>query len=127
MILKSEYYNETQIESIIFSYGFKEGKLLEKEKIKANVNFQHYKNNKLIISYNPLDYGYLISKIEFDNYVQYILQTKEKTIVKINKFDNYNEVSFIIDGNTILNFKDEFISDNKFTRILDNKIFYFKI
>lgn len=29
--LKSEYYNETQIESLILSYGFKEGKIKDKQ------------------------------------------------------------------------------------------------
>jgi len=64
MIYKSEYYNETSIESFIFSYGFKEEKIIEKEKFKENVNFQKYKNNNLVISYNPLDFGKLISEFK---------------------------------------------------------------
>jgi hypothetical protein len=32
----------------------------------------------------------------------------------------------VLGGESILNFRDEFISDNKFIRILDNKKFYFE-
>jgi hypothetical protein len=126
MILKSEYYNETPVESFVFSFGFKDEKISEKEIIKTNLNFQKYKNNKLVISYNPLEFGILISKTKFDNYIQFILQNNDNILVRINQFDKYNEVSLISGGNTILNFKDEFIMENKFVRILDNKKFYFE-
>jgi hypothetical protein len=126
MILKSEYYNETPVESFVFSLGFKDEKISEKEIIKTNLNFQKYKNNKLVISYNPLEFGILISKTKFDNYIQFILQNNDNILVRINQFDKYNEVSLISGGNTILNFKDEFIMENKFVRILDNKKFYFE-
>lgn len=43
----------------------------------------------------------------------------------INKFDNYNDVTLISGGVNILNYKDEWISENKFIRSLDNKKFYF--
>jgi hypothetical protein len=124
--LKNNYYNETPIESLIFSYGFKNEKLSEKETINLNVNIQKYENNKLVISYNPLDYGKLILKNEFEDYTQFILQTKENLLVKINKFEVYNEVELVLRGESILKFRDEWISENKFIRILDNKIFYFE-
>jgi hypothetical protein len=126
MIYKSEYYNETSVESFIFSYGFKNEKIVDKEIISINVNIQKYENNKLTISYNPLDYGKLISENKLDNYTQFILQTNDNLLVKINKFKEYNEVSLISGGNTIFNFIDEYISENKFVRILDNKKFYFE-
>jgi hypothetical protein len=124
--LKNNYYNETPIESLIFSYGFKNEKLSEKETINLNVNIQKYENNKLVISYNPLDYGKLILKNEFEDYTQFILQTRENLLVKINKFEVYNEVELVLRGESILKFRDEWISENKFIRILDNKIFYFE-
>lgn len=124
--LKNNYYNETPINSLIFSFGFKNEKLSEKETINSNVNFQNYENNKLVISFNPLDYGKLILKNEIEDYTQFILQTRENLLVKINKFEVYNEVELVLGGESILKFRDEFISDNKFIRILDNKIFYFE-
>jgi hypothetical protein len=126
MEFKSEYYNETQITDFVFSYGFKEGIAPIKEKFKTDVNLQNYKNNNLVISYNPLDFGIPISENKFENYTQFILQTNDNLLVKINKFDDYNQVEYISGGNTILDFKDEFISENKFMRILDNKKFYFE-
>ena len=126
MILKSEYYNETPIVSFLFSYGFKNEKLSEKETINFKVNFQKYENNKLVISYNPLDYGKLILKNEFKDYTQFILQTRENLVVKINKFEEYNEVELVLGGESILKFRDDWISENKFIRTLDNKKFYFE-
>jgi DNA polymerase type B, organellar and viral len=126
MIYKSEYYNETPITSFIFSYGFINEKINEKEIIQSNINFQSYKNNKLPISFNPLDYGKLISEMKWENYIQFILQSKENLLFNINKFENHNEISLISGGNIILNFKDEFLSENKFVRILDNKKYYFE-
>ena len=126
MEFKSEYYNEIPITDFVFSYGFKEGIAPNKENFKTDLNFQNYKNNNLVISYNPLDYGILISENKFENYTQFILQTSDNLLVKINKFDDYNQVEYISGGNTILEFKDEFISENKFVRILDNKKFYFE-
>ncbi len=124
--LKNNYYKESPIESLIFSYGFKKGKLIEKETFNSNVNFQKYENNKLVVSYNPLDYGKLIIKNEFKDYTQFILQTRENLLVNINKFEVYNEVELVLRGESILKFRDELISDNKFIRILDNKKFYFE-
>ena len=42
---KSEYYNETPIESLIFSYGFKNQKIQNKDNINIkNIQIQNYKN-----------------------------------------------------------------------------------
>jgi hypothetical protein len=126
MIYKSEYYNETPIISIIFSYGFKDGKAPNKEILNSNLNFQNYNNNKLVISYNPLDYGKLILEVKLEDYTQYVLQTKGNLVVNIKKFEKHNEIEISSGGKIISKFKDEFISENKFVRILDNKNFYFE-
>src|SRR5947208_552784 len=49
MEFKSEYYNETQIESFIITFGFKDGKISDKINIKTNLTFKNYKNNKEIL------------------------------------------------------------------------------
>lgn len=126
MIYKSEYYNETPVESIIFSYGFKDGLAPVRESFKTKLNFQNYKDNKLVISYNPLDYGKLISEFKWDNYIQFVLQTKDNYIVNFLKYDNYNLIEIVSGGDIIIKFRDEFISENKFLRILDNKKYYFE-
>src|SRR6267142_1595912 len=65
MEFKSEYYNETQIDSFIISYGFKEGIISEKNIIKSDLSFQKYKNNNLVISFNPLDFGKVLTINKF--------------------------------------------------------------
>jgi hypothetical protein len=126
MIYKSEYYNETPIISFIFSYGFLDKKLEAKEIFSTKVNFQKYENNKLVVSYNPLDFGKLVSEIKFENYTKFILQTSDNLLVNINKFEEFNEVELFSGGNIILKFRDEFISKNKFVRVLENKKYYFE-
>lgn len=127
MKFKSEYYNETQIESIVFSYGFKNGKINNKESIPINkVNLQNYKDNNLPISMNPMNYGRLINENILENKILYILQNDKGQTITFNKFDNYNEVEFFKSGIALVKFKDIFINENKFMRIIDNKKFYFE-
>jgi hypothetical protein len=60
MIYKSEYYNETPIESIIFSYGFKEGLVENKNLVNQDLTYHDCYNYKIPISMNPLDYGTIL-------------------------------------------------------------------
>jgi hypothetical protein len=83
MEFKSEFYKETQIESFIFSYGFKEGSAPIKESFKEILSLQNYKNNKLPISYNPLDYGKIITTFVYDNYTHFVIQTKEGNLINL--------------------------------------------
>jgi len=126
MEFKSEYYNETQIESFLFSYGFKQGKAAIKENIKRELTFQDYKNNKLPISYNPLDYGILNTKFNYDNYTEFIIQTKDGYLINFKQYKEYNEVEIYNKTNIMIKYKDELINKNKFIRIIDNKKFLFE-
>jgi hypothetical protein len=126
MDFKSEYYNETQIESMVISYGFKDGKINRKNVINSNLNYQYYNNNKLVISFNPLDFGKLISKTELVNETLYILQNKNNLVIKILNSKNKNSIEIFKDANLIIKFEDLKISDSKFVRILKNKKFYFE-
>src|SRR6266850_813273 len=94
MEFKSEYYNETQIDSFIISYGFKEGIISEKNIIKSDLSFQKYKNNNLVISFNPLDFGKVLTINKLVNETLYILQTKDNLITKI-LFSKENNSKFI--------------------------------
>jgi len=126
MEFKSEYYNETQIESFIITFGFKDGKISDKINIKTNLTFQNYKNNNLLISFNPLDYGEIINIIKLDNETLYILQDKDNLIIKILNSENKNSIEIFKKGNLIINFNDFKLSENKFKRVIDNKKFYFE-
>ena len=44
----------------------------------------------------------------------------------ISKFEEYNEVEYFKNGKSLLKFRDEIISNNKFNRIIDSKKYYFE-
>src|SRR6266849_1863557 len=48
MKFKSEYYNETQIESLILSYGFKEGKIKNKDETIMFSKFNSYNEVEIL-------------------------------------------------------------------------------
>jgi hypothetical protein len=126
MEFKSEYYNETQIDSFIITYGFKKGKVESKNIDKSNLTFQIYKNNKLVISYNPLDFGKIINITKLDNETLYILQDKDNLLVQILKSENQNSIEIFKNGDLLVKFIDFYLGSNKFIRIIDNKKFYFE-
>src|SRR6267142_2029215 len=118
MEFKSEYYNETQIDSFIISYGFKEGIISEKNIIKSDLSFQKYKNNNLVISFNPLDFGKVLTINKLVNETLYILQTKDNLITKILSSENQNSIEIFKDADLIIKFIDFKLSENKFIRVL---------
>ena len=126
MEFKSEYYNETQIESFIISYGFKEGKVSDKNIINPNLIFQNYNNNKLVISFNPLDFGKVLTITKLDNETLYILQAEDNLIIKILNSENKNSIEIFKNGDLIIKFTDIKLNDSRFVRILDNKKYYFE-
>ena len=127
MEFKSEYYNETQIEQFIISYGFKDGKIVNKNIIKANLNYQNYKNNKLVISFNPLDYGKLVNKTILDNNeILYILQDKNNFIIKILSSENTNSIEYFKDGDVLIKYQDLKINNNSFIRVINSQKYYFE-
>jgi hypothetical protein len=129
MEFKSEYYNETQIDSIIISYGFKEGKIENKninfQKSDFSKTFQNYKNNNLVISFNPSDFGQILNKTKLNNETLYFLQDKDNLTIKILSSENLNSIEIFKKGDLIIKFKDFKLDGNKFIRIIDNKKFYF--
>ena len=122
MKFKSEYYNETQIGNLIFSYGFKGVKIKNKENVSTNINYIDLNNIKLAISMNPLDFWRLIFKKDND----YILQNDHNQTINLSKLEGCNEVEFFKNGISIIKFTDEFISEKRFIRILDNKKYFFE-
>jgi hypothetical protein len=126
MEFKSEYYNETQIESFIISYGFKQGLIENKNISKSNLTFQNYNNNNLVISFNPLDFGKVLTINKLVNETLYILQNKDKLTIKILSTENTNSIEYFKDVDLIIKFRDIKLSDNSFLRKIDNKQFYFE-
>jgi hypothetical protein len=125
MKFKSEYYNETPIESLIFSYGFKKGPIKSKENLTYTGSVQKYKNNNLPISMNSMDYGRIVDKYEIENGIAYILHNENEQTITFKKFETFNQVEFFKSGISVVKFKDIFINKNKFIREIDNKSFTF--
>jgi hypothetical protein len=125
MKFKSKYYNETQIESFIISYGFKEGKIKNKENLTENISFQKYKNQNLPISMNPADYGRIIIQNKTESSVNYIIQKDKGLTINFNQFDKYNEIDFFKSGISLIKFTDILINKDSFLRQNENKNFYF--
>jgi len=75
---------------------------------------------------NPIDYGRLIIQNKIDSGINYIIQNDTEQTINFNKFDNYNEVEFFKSGISLIKFKDIFLSNLKFMRIIDNKKYYFE-
>lgn len=100
--------------------------MADKNITKPNLSFQNYKNNKLVISYNPLDFGKVINITKLDNETLYILQDKDNLIIKILKSENKNSIEIFKNADLIIKFNDFKLNDNTFVRILDNKKFYFE-
>jgi DNA polymerase type B, organellar and viral len=126
MEFKSEYYNETQIDSIIFSYGFKKGLIPDKDTLNLNVNSLMINDLKLPISLNPKDFGKISKTIEIENGKLFILQNNKGEIIMFSDYKKYNEIEFLKNGNSLIKFKDKIISKDKFIRIIDNKKYYFE-
>jgi hypothetical protein len=125
MINGEKHYNETQIESMVFSYGFKNEVISNKKDIPENINMQNLENRNLPISINPLDYGLLIDTNKYDDYIKYTLSAKDSIFI-IKKFENRNEVELFRNNVSILKFVDTNLFENKFIRTIGNKKFYFE-
>jgi hypothetical protein len=119
---KSEYYKETSIKKMIFSYVLKNGRAKENIGIDNNVlSYQDYYHYKLPITTNPLEYGRVIR--QKDN--EYIIQVNETNVAIIVQEGNLNKVQFFRKGILIYEFTDKILDSNVFRRTLDNKQFTF--
>jgi hypothetical protein len=72
---------------------------------------------------DAINYGRIIKTNNLENGILYILQNEKGQTITFNKFDLYNEVEFFKSGINLVKFKDVFINENKFMRIIDNKKF----
>ena len=116
--LKNESYKQNLIEEISINYGFKNGIVNNKTKDMIP-QIQTHNHINIPISMDPNDYGTIIH----DGNKITITQSGN-LIFKIEKVGDVNFVSIIKNKKEILTFRDQYISDNKFTRILDNKKLY---
>ena len=90
---KSEYYLETSITSIIFSYGIRDGRAIEKV-INTDIQYHLYHHHKLPITMDPLKYGKLIDRFED----RFVIQVNPKNVAVITQNEEGNLVKFFKSG-----------------------------
>lgn len=122
MDFKEQFYRDTRIDSILFSYGIKKGIISSKNPPKFKGTIQNLKNLAIPISMNPENYGRII--LNKDNI--FIIQNNKDQTINFTKFEDYNEVKYFKNGILLIVFKDILLDSNSFIRLLDNKQFHFK-
>jgi DNA polymerase type B, organellar and viral len=123
---KSEYYKTNQIKEIIITYGFKNEKIPNKIIIASTTKTTEFNKVNIINSMIPSDFGSILKTIKTENSTIFIIQNELGQTITLEQFENYNLVTIAAKGTILISFKDEFINNNEFIRIIDNKKYYFK-
>lgn len=118
---KSDYYKETLIKSIVFTYIIKDGRTTDKM-LYSKIQYHNYQHHKLPVTMNPLKYGKLL--FEKDN--AYAVQISDTNMAVITVKDGINEVKIFRRGMLLYEYKDNLISDNTIERVMGNKKWIFK-
>ena len=144
--IKTDTYIQTPINSIIISSGIREGKIISNHLVNLDtlqsnnkINAQSFYNNKLPVSFNPLDYGKLIKQNDIitqeGKRISYIIALTDKSIVIIDQFispskdgevDKFNLVKYYKNNKLILEWKDTWINDKMFIRKLGKSFYTFE-
>jgi hypothetical protein len=120
-----DYYNQSPISRIIFSYGFKKGVITDNLS-NAELNLMNFKDMKLPISIDPNDFGKILSSFDILNGKSYLIQDNSGKIIEFREFDKENIIKFFKNKNLILEFKDIKLESNKFIRKLGKSDLYFE-
>lgn len=126
LYIKSDEYMEDVIHDIIFSFGVKKGKVEKHSQIEhwyTKTQYQNYRNYKLPATMDIKKYGTII---HYDSQNQVTLvQITDLTLAKIKSVDNGYDVQILKKGIVLLNYKDRWVNENKFTRQIGENIFTF--
>ena len=123
---KSEYYKETQINEIIITYGFKNEIIPKKTIIASTTNTTELNKINIINSMIPSDFGTIIETIKKEKSIIFIIQNKLGQTITLEQFQNYNLVKIAFKGQILVEFRDDFVNNNEFIRIINDKKYYFK-
>jgi hypothetical protein len=125
MINMGDYYSQSDITKIIFTYGFKKGEITENFS-KSEINLMNFKDMKLPISLDPNDYGKIINKTLISEGNIYHIQDNLGRAIIFKEFEKENQVEYFKDQNIILKFKDNKFEEGKFLRILGKRKLFFE-
>lgn len=133
--IKSDTYTTIPIQSIIFTYGIREGLAFNKnnELLNKDLKYQSYYNNKLPITLNPEDYGKIMKKISLSEGSTYYIRVNTKVSIILNQtiIDNkkVNNVDYFRNGNLIQEWIDKETNPlipNSFTREIGSSTYYYE-
>lgn len=112
--LKSDHYTNTPIIGFTFSYGFREGKAVDKQiSINKDIKYLTYYHYKLPLTFDPLKYGDLIYQKD-QTYITQINKTNTAIIKVLDK--NQNKVLIYKSGILVLEYLDTKVDDSTFRR-----------
>ena len=124
--LLEDAYKNIPINSIIFSYGIRVGKVnstIEGELGKTkNIKFQTFYRNKLPLVTKPEDYG----KVHYRIGNTYTIGVDKNTVIILEQKDNTNIVKYIKNNTLLFEWKDTIDSPNKFVREIGKSIYHFE-
>jgi DNA polymerase type B, organellar and viral len=118
---KSDYYKETAIKSIVFTYAIRDGKAIEKV-LSTNIQYHNYHHHNLPITMDPLEYGDLL--FQQDN--SYAVQINDTDVAIIIVEDNLNKVKIYKKGRLRYEYTDKKLDSNTFSRLLNKKEWIFR-
>jgi hypothetical protein len=74
----------------------------------------------------PSDFGTIIETIKKEKSIIFIIQNKLGQTITLEQFQNYNLVKIAFKGQILIEFRDDFVNNNEFIRIINDKKYYFK-
>jgi DNA polymerase type B, organellar and viral len=118
---KSDYYKETSINSLVFTYAIKDGKIPDKL-LSTKIQYHKYQDHKLPITMDPLMYG----KLLFHQNNTYAIQVNETNVAIIIIENVINNVKIFRKGILKYEYKDKWIDAETFIRKLGRKEWIFR-
>jgi len=117
--IKSNDYKAEPINKIIINYGVRDGLAVIKNEnitLRKNIHLKRYKHYNLPVTNNPLEYGELL---HYDKALKmYLILIKPLLIAKIYIKKLVNNVEILKSGKLVLTYKDKFINEQSFERII---------
>lgn len=117
--IKSNDYKAEPINKIIINYGVRDGLAVIKNEnitLRKNIHLKRYKHYNLPVTMNPLEYGELL---HYDKALKmYLILIKPLLIAKIYIKKLVNNVEILKSGKLVLTYKDKFINEQSFERII---------
>lgn len=122
LYLKSDSYQNQPFKSIYFNYSINEGAIdPRKKEVNRNIPTLNYYHYKLPITFDPLEYGDILTKHEELT----IAHLKSGNTAVIKTIENQNEVKIFRNGSLVLEYIDKKTSDNSFIRSLGRNTYYY--